>query len=228
MVEVIEAPESVLEREREDPEVEQEEEPGEETHEGEWVSEESPTDEGKTLLPIPHEIETAIHEIAARVLAPGAPPASLDTFHELMELAELAEASGCFPGQTRVQLLTKAMLGKALDIPAAVAFSQIHTIGKSLSPSAELQRTLVMRAGYRIRSLQSTHQICELELVVAATGEVVGSASFTFEEAKQAQLLKSDAWIKWMPDMLYARASTRLIGRFAPWVLHFDATRCNP
>mgnify|MGYP001596473536 FL=1 len=143
-----------------------------------------------------------------------------ESLSELTMLCEYAAESGLYPGQSFICLLTKSMLGKALGIPAASAFKGIHVIQNSPSLSAELQRALAHRAGYRIRCSHSDRKRCDLELVEIATGEVLGEASFTAEEAEAAGLLKGVNWSRYRNEMLWARCTTRLISRFCPHILY--------
>ena len=143
-----------------------------------------------------------------------------ESLSELQMLCEYAEESGMYPNETFTTLLMKAMLGKALGIPAASSFKAIHVINNAPGLSAELQRALAERAGYRIKCPHSDRKRCDLQLVEAATGEVLGEASFTAEEAEAAGLLKGVNWTKWRSDMLFARATTRLITRFCSRILY--------
>lgn len=178
--------------------------------------------EGEVVL----EGETFVEEPAAEEGLATLPAAPLrlrgevgESLSELQMLCEYAAESGLYPGQTFIGLLTKALISKALGISAAAGFSSIHVIRNQPSLSAELQRALAIRAGYRFKCLHSDRKRCDLELVEAATGEVIGSASFTAEEAEQAGLLKGEAWSRWRNEMLWARCSTRLISRFCPHIL---------
>lgn len=161
-------------------------------------------------------------DATALVPAPAQLPTPQESLQELTVLCEYAASSGMFPSETFVSLLTKAMLGRQLGISAAAAFNGIHSIRGQPSISAELQRALAWRAGYRIRCLHSDRLRCALELVDAASGEVLGAAEFTAQEAQDAGLLRGgdSAWARWRSEMLYARATTRLISRFCPWILY--------
>lgn len=190
--------------------------PVDEAVEGEIVE---PEEDPGSLLPI-----TVVERQPA---SPAPTPPESGSLAELELLAEAAAASGMFPDDDFTKLLTKAMLGRTLNIPAAAAFNEIVVIRNKPSLSAELQRALAIRAGFRI--LCSTppaeqRMRCDLDLVEVKTGEVWGSASFTAQEAQDAGLFRNEVWGKWRADMLFARATTRLISRFAPHILHGLAT----
>lgn len=191
------------------------------TLEGEIVIEETPeatvaeaiaqerSEFAGTTLPMQYE---------AQAVQAAAPQGVSTDFEEMKQLAQIAEASGCFPGQTFVTLLTKALLGKALGVSPAIAFQNVIAINNQLSLSAELQRALLIRAGYRYHVIQSTIEICEMELFQG--DEVIGKCSFTLKEAQGAGLVKpGGAWGKYPSDMLFARCSTRLVTRFVPHIL---------
>lgn len=194
---------------------------------GEMLGDAPPIDEAAEgeVVELEEDLESLLPIIVAEQQpAPqaAAPPAS-GSLAELELLAEAAAASGMFPGQDFTMLMTKAMLGRTLNIPPAAAFNEIIVIRDKPSISAELQRALAIRAGFRIRCttpLAEQRIRCDLDLVEVKTGEVWGSASFTAQEAQDAGLLRNEVWGKWRADMLFARATTRLISRFAPHILH--------
>ena len=64
-------------------------------------------------------------------------------------------------------------------------------------------------------------QLRSLELVRETDGKIMGHASFTMAEATAAGLAQKDNYRKWGPDMLWARCSARLVGRYVPWVLYW-------
>ena len=77
---------------------------------------------------------------------------------------------------------------------------------------------IVKRGGkydYRILTEPDNNTTCILEWYQA--GESVGKSQFTLEEAKKAGLVRSGgAWEHYPSDMLFARALTRGVRRFAP------------
>ena len=173
-----------------------------------------PVEEGKVMDLVPRQ-ET----VPAR---PQAGAISDSELQEIQLLCEFASQSDMFPKETEVSLLTKALLGRALRIPPIAAFTGIYTIQTATSTtasiSAKLQRALAMREGYDIREVESNRQRCELMLFRRATGELIGSATFTAEEAERAKLLGNDPWQKRREDMLWKSCSSRLLDRYAPYL----------
>lgn len=145
----------------------------------------------------------------------------------MMTLAEMAFNSGMYPGATPAELMMKAMLGLTVGMVPAQAFTCIDVIRNKPSLGAETQRSLLPAWGLKLVQIRpegwtpkDDADYCWLQLVREETGEVLGDACFTFQEAQRADLLRSDAWKKWTSDMLFARATTRVIARYAPWVLY--------
>ena len=82
---------------------------------------------------------------------------------------------------------------------------------------ATMQRALARQAGYRV--IVSDASATSATVTVSEQGEVIGSATFTIEEAKAAGLTSKNTWKNYAEDMLVARATTRAIRRFAADVM---------
>ena len=82
---------------------------------------------------------------------------------------------------------------------------------------ATMQRALARQAGYRVTV--SDAPATSATVTVSEQGELIGSASFTIDEAKAAGLLSKNTWKSYTEDMLVARATTRAIRRFAADVM---------
>lgn len=81
---------------------------------------------------------------------------------------------------------------------------------------ATLQRSLAIKAGYRIIPTEVSRETATVQVVLQSTGQVLGSATYTMDDARTAGLASKDNWKKNPEDMLLARASTRAVRRFAP------------
>ena len=81
-----------------------------------------------------------------------------------------------------------------------------------------LQRALASNAGYSVRVTQANAQSATVK-VYGNGGELVGEATYTIDEAKQAGLAGKDNWKKHPTDMMVARATTRAIKWFCPEAL---------
>lgn len=83
---------------------------------------------------------------------------------------------------------------------------------------ASLQRALAQNAGYRVL-VEDVSTESATVTVASSTGELLGRATYTMDEARTAGLAGKDNWKKNPADMLVARASTRAIKWFCPGVL---------
>lgn len=106
-----------------------------------------------------------------------------------------------------------------LGLPPLAA-AELSVIKGRLFVSAQLLRALAGRHGYRVeRADGSDEKACTAYLVKAATGEIVGAASFTIDDAKTAGLIRDgSAWKTHPARMLWARASKNVIVDYAPAV----------
>lgn len=76
-----------------------------------------------------------------------------------------------------------------------------------------LQRAMARNAGYDVRVVEATDTKATVRVLVNGS-TVVGTASYTIEEARAAGLTGKDNWKRHTTDMLVARATTRAIKWF--------------
>lgn len=156
---------------------------------------------------------------AVTLPVPAAEPTSLE---RLQELVGMALESGKYPGHTGYELLMKAKIGEELGLGPATSFGAIRKIADSFNISAELQRALLRRAGYRIKEIQLTDTTCELALMNDDMSVEYGRCTYTMEDAKKAGLLKNEVWHKHTKSMLWASCSRTLVGRFCPEIRYWS------
>ena len=103
---------------------------------------------------------------------------------------------------------------------SAMAAAELSIIKGRLVVGAVLLRALARRAGYRVTRLTGDGQVCVARITDTRTGELLGEAEFTLEDAKRAGLVRAgSAWTTHPARMLWARASKNVIADFAPEVL---------
>lgn len=151
-------------------------------------------------------------------------PSSLD---ERIKLAQHLAASGDILGRHMKDnpggILNAMYAAEALGVGLWPMLINMQVIDGRPELSANMMRALVLRAGHRIDIVEHTEKICRLRLV-----RVDGSsyeASFSIRDAEAAGLMnnaKKHNWKKYGADMLYARATSRLVRRHAPDVLCGD------
>lgn len=89
----------------------------------------------------------------------------------------------------------------------------INIIQGKIEISARMMGALIRKAGHDFGVVEETPTKCTIEGVRCDTNRKE-RASFTLEEAQRAGLVKTGGgWTKWLGDMLYARALSRLSRR---------------
>lgn len=114
-------------------------------------------------------------------------------------------------------ILSITLYAREIGVPPMMAlmggFSNVQ--GK-ITMSAELMNMLIRRAGHKMKTLQCTNEICEIQGERGDTKEPM-TVRFSFKEAQAAGLVKGgSAWEKYPSDMLFARCISRLRRRLFP------------
>lgn len=147
-------------------------------------------------------------------------PASM---RERIQLAEyLAHAGGVLGPDMRgnpAGILAAMYAAETLGVGLWATLTNLQVIDGKAEISATMMRGLVYKAGHDITDLQADASVCHLQLT--RTDGTIKKASFTIEEAKTAELIQPRKlnWHRYVADMLYARATSRLVRRHAPEVL---------
>jgi hypothetical protein len=123
--------------------------------------------------------------------------------------------------QTVGNVIAVMWAAKALNIPLFTALQNAHVIERRIGFSAELGRSLIERAGYRLVPIESTDQKCVLRVYYGDkpitgpnTNPPTQDVSWTIAEAQAAGLVKEKSgWARYPADMLFARCTTRSIRR---------------
>jgi hypothetical protein len=103
-----------------------------------------------------------------------------------------------------------------LGLPPLAA-AEVSVIGGRLVVSARLLRALAVRAGYRVVAVDRSETSCTAALLIDGTGEELGRATFTIDDAQRAGLIRDrSAWKTHPGRMLWARASAFVIYDYAP------------
>jgi len=107
---------------------------------------------------------------------------------------------------------------EALALPPLAAL-ELDVIKGRIVPSAQLLRALADAQGLRIVRVESSDTSCTAAIVEKASGKVLGEATFTIEQARQAGLVRpGSGWTNYPARMLWARASSWAIRDHAPRV----------
>ena len=143
-----------------------------------------------------------------------------NSISELKELCSIIAKSGLHKGETPEQAFTKIMYGQELGLPPMAARSSIHVIqGKPTLSSNAMATALDNHPSYDYVVTESTNEVCTIEFYKKRDIQWLkrGTSTFTFDDAKRAQLIKAGGgWIKYPKAMLFARCISQGIRMYAP------------
>ena len=143
-------------------------------------------------------------------------PTRLDDLARLGSWLALSESGSDSEKAKGAAAALRLYYAAELGLPPLAA-AELSVIKGRLFVSAQLLRALAARAGYEFDVTRTATRRCTATL--SKDGNVVGSATFTLEEAKKAGLIRSgSAWTTHPARMLWARASKNVIVDFAPAV----------
>ena len=132
-------------------------------------------------------------------------------------VAKQAYQSGLYKNLgSEAAIVMISMAAYELGIPYSMALSGgINVIQGKAEVAARTLNGLMLRAGHKIEVLKHDETGCWLQGTRRDTNSVY-PASFTIQEADKAGLLGKDVWKKYLKDMLWARAISRLARIMAP------------
>jgi hypothetical protein len=148
------------------------------------------------------------------------PSTAPETLSETLILAGVM--AGLFP-QNAYQIGSKIVIGKDIGLPLTLSINAIHVVEGKLVLGVHAVAFLIKSSGrYRWKITKEDKEECVLEWLerIGEGWEVVGTSSFSMDDAKTAGWLGKDNWRKYPKDMLYKQALTVGGRRFAPDVMH--------
>lgn len=156
-------------------------------------------------------------EGAERALGPVAPRhgMSLQSVDPITLAGHFAN-SGFFKDTRQVsQAVVKIAFGQEHGIGPVSAMTNVHIIEGKPSMSAALIAALINRSRtYRYHVKTWTARVCEIEFYKGS--QLLGTGSFTIEEASVAGLGGKDNWKKYPKAMLWARAMSQGATAYCP------------
>jgi hypothetical protein len=155
---------------------------------------------------------TTPHPVAVRREAGGT---ALD-INQTLTLGQVLARSGLFAdSRDAAQAVVKVLAGQELGIGPIAAMTGINVIKGRVTLSANLMGAVIKRSGrydYRVRKLTDTE--CQIDFI--DKGEVIGTSTFTIEDARRAGLAGGDNWKRFPRNMLFARALSNGAKWYAP------------
>jgi hypothetical protein len=121
-------------------------------------------------------------------------------------LGNVLAASGFFTdSRDGAQAAVKVMAGQELGFGPIASMTGIYIVKGRVTLSANLMAAAIKRhPNYTFRVREHTATVCTIDFV--EMGEVVGTSTFTMDDAKAAGLAGSETYKKFPKNMLYARA----------------------
>lgn len=164
------------------------------------------------------------HVLAARMPAPG--DLELAQLARLGLWLALSEGQGETERDRGAAAALRLYYVQQLGLPLW-SVAELSLIRGKLVVSSNLLRTLAERAGYRVvKDPASDADSCTAILVRASTGEEIGRYTFTMEDAKRANLLRTGSpWHTFPARMLWHRAAKFVLDDYAPSVTLAVLTR---
>lgn len=121
-------------------------------------------------------------------------------------LGNVLAQSGFFADSRQgAQAAVKVMAGQELGFGPIASMTGIYIVKGRVTLSANLMAAAIKRhPAYTFRVKEHTAEVCTIDFL--EDGEVIGTSSFSMEDAKAAGLANSETYKKFPKNMLYARA----------------------
>ena len=156
--------------------------------------------------------------VSTRATLPTAASASLDV--EFRKAQALAKAGDLLPRGYRNNpgaIILIQQWANARGIDTVTAIQTVSFIDGRPVVDATMQRAMAEREGVRVKIVSADRDQATVE--ISRNGEVLGSTTYTMQDARDAGLDTKRNWKQNPVDMLVARATTRGIRWHAPSVM---------
>jgi hypothetical protein len=123
--------------------------------------------------------------------------------------AEHFVKSGFFRDAADVsKAVVKILYGAEFGFPPVASMLNIHIVEGKPSMGAHFIGAAIRKAGYDYRVVEATNKECSIEYF-DRHGKLLGTSSFTWQDAVTAELAGKMNWKKYPKAMLYARAMSQ-------------------
>lgn len=121
-------------------------------------------------------------------------------------LGNVLAASGFFAdSRGGAQAAVKVMAGQELGFGPIASMTGIYIVKGRVTLSANLMAAAIKRhPSYTFRVTEHTNAVCTIDFI--EDGQVIGTSTFSMDDAKAAGLAGSETYKKFPKNMLYARA----------------------
>jgi len=123
-----------------------------------------------------------------------------------IELGRVLAASGFFSdSRGAAQAAVKVMAGAELGFGPVASMTGVYIVKGRVTLSANLMAAAIKRhPAYSYRVTEHTAELCTIDFI--EEGKVIGTSSFSMDDARAAGLAGSDTYKKHPRNMLFARA----------------------
>lgn len=144
----------------------------------------------------------------------------IQTMEDAERAARAMSASGFFADTKQAsQAVVKILAGQELGFGPFASMTGVNIIQNKPVLAANLMAAAVKRTGkYNYRVAKHTETECVIDFYEG--GLVVGTSTFTMDDAKAAGMASKDNWKKYPRNMLFARAISNGQKWFAPDVFN--------
>ena len=143
----------------------------------------------------------------------------LEILKEPLAIGEIFSKSSMFPDvKSQAQAVVKILAGRELGLSPFESMASVYVVNGRLALTAKAMAGLIKRSkkyDYIIKKLDDTE--CTIDIM--ASGELVGSTTFTFKDAAKASLVNKDNWKNYPKNMLFARAISNACRFYCPEVI---------
>ena len=142
------------------------------------------------------------------------------SYEDVEKIGKVMVHSGYFKDTTQqAQAIVKILAGRELGFDPYTSMSGIHIIQGKPVISANLMASALKKGGkydYKIKSM--SEELVEIEFYEGKT--LLGTSSFSTDDAKKAGISGKDNWHKYARNMLFARSMSNGIRWYCPDVFN--------
>lgn len=150
------------------------------------------------------------------------PDNTFKNLDEIQQFAQFAVKSGQYKDIKDVATaVVRIQVGREMGLSAASSLKSIQMIGGTPTFSANFIAAQIKRAKPEYNFRPKTVTAKECVLIFYEGGEVAGEYSYTWEEARTAELTGKDVWRKYPKSMLFCRCLTAGARMYCPDVTVF-------
>lgn len=146
-----------------------------------------------------------------------------ESLKEPMALGNVFAQSGMFPDiKTQAQAVVKIMAGKELGLSPFQALASIYPVNGKLCLSSNAMASMIKKSKTYDYSIdEHDEKTCKINFyrIKNDADELIGTSTFTIENAAKAGLINKDNWKNYPKNMLFARALSNGARWYCPNVI---------